>query len=238
MTLTLQGAGDAYTGQVEFNGRVFPLEAQADAASNPLTLNGTFESEGNRFAFSGVLEGNTLNFSTGNATYTLQKAGGEGQSGGSTLSAAGAPQPPRESLTLSYTGSSYNRAAPTERETSTLSVEIEALENGQYRVRSYEEGELIEEFTLDAQGYAYEAGERSDDFLPPWNPGRTDFFGASWQVAREGDLWIYRVQEDDAITELSYDASSGHLTHALGCESDDCFELLLAPAPGNAPISQ
>ena len=241
-----QGAGGGYAGQVTLDGESYPLEAQGEAQESSETLNGTFTAGDNRFEFSATLEGDTLTFVTGSTTYTLSRVGEAGGGDKRTSTSAGvpAPQPPQESLTLSYVTYDYSQATPEERgDASAVSFEIEPVENGLYHVKYFEDGALDDEGTVDAEGYALEEGERSNDNLPLWNPGRTDFFDAAWTVTREGegegDRWVYRAQEDDFTLEVFYDAASGHLTHYLACEENgDCFELQPAPAPDGAPASQ
>lgn len=70
LTLELQGSHGHYTGHLRFDERTFPLAAQA--VGN--TLSGTFESGGSRFEFSATLEGHTLTFTSGGATYVLTQA--------------------------------------------------------------------------------------------------------------------------------------------------------------------
>ncbi len=72
LTLELQGDQGRYTGQLRFDERTFPLVAQA--VGN--TLSGTFESGGSRFEFSATLEGHTLTFTSGGATYVLTQTAG------------------------------------------------------------------------------------------------------------------------------------------------------------------
>lgn len=69
LVLRLQGGQGAYTGDIHFSGQTFPATAQGHAAE----LRGTFTSGGQAFSFTARLEGDTLNFETGGASYRLDK---------------------------------------------------------------------------------------------------------------------------------------------------------------------
>jgi hypothetical protein len=70
LTLTLQGANSAYTGELNFNGQIFPVTA----SSSGQTLTGEFTSSGTPFAFTATLQGTTLTLVSDGSTFTLQKA--------------------------------------------------------------------------------------------------------------------------------------------------------------------
>lgn len=69
MTVEIQRAEDGYKGTIRFGERQLPFAARVVGAG----LQGAFESEGNRFAFTASLEGATLTFTTGTTTYRLTK---------------------------------------------------------------------------------------------------------------------------------------------------------------------
>ena len=69
LTLTLQGGGGQYSGQIEFSGQRYPVTAQGSGNA----LSGTFTSSGQSFAFTATLQGETLSFETGGTAYRLQK---------------------------------------------------------------------------------------------------------------------------------------------------------------------
>lgn len=69
LTLTLQGGGGSYAGQIVFNGEVFPLRAEGGAGQ----ISGTFSSGGGEFAFTAVATGPRVTFATGGATYELRR---------------------------------------------------------------------------------------------------------------------------------------------------------------------
>lgn len=73
--LELQGENGRYTGRIFYGEQVFLVTAQG--ANN--TLSGTFEANGNRFAFSAQLEGDTLTFATGERIHKLTRQAVEPQ---------------------------------------------------------------------------------------------------------------------------------------------------------------
>ncbi len=73
MHLQLKGTGGRYQGQIQFQGKTFPVAAQSPDGGS---LKGKFTSGTSSFDFTGKLEGSTLTFLTGGATYQLQSQGG------------------------------------------------------------------------------------------------------------------------------------------------------------------
>lgn len=69
LQLSLQGSAAQYSGQLIFNNQTFPVMAQGSAGQ----LRGIFSSAGNQFEFSASLQGDTLVFTTGTTSYTLQR---------------------------------------------------------------------------------------------------------------------------------------------------------------------
>ncbi len=69
LTLTLQGGGGQYSGQIQFSGQTYPVTAQGDGN----TLGGAFTSGGQSFAFTATLQGNTLTFEAGGTSYRLER---------------------------------------------------------------------------------------------------------------------------------------------------------------------
>jgi hypothetical protein len=69
MEIKLTGKGQQYTGTIHFNGQ----QLRATAQETQGRLEGMFQSQGNHFAFTALLKGTTLTFSTGGATYMLEK---------------------------------------------------------------------------------------------------------------------------------------------------------------------
>lgn len=96
MFLELDGSGGRYQGEIEFQGKSFPIAAQSPDGR---TLSGQFTSGGQTFPFTGQLQGATLVFTTGGTTYQLRRQGQEAQSqnplagGGAAGAAAGAMNP-------------------------------------------------------------------------------------------------------------------------------------------------
>jgi len=69
LPLTLERAGAAYFGDLSFGDQVFAVSAEAQG----MGLTGTFVSAGNPFAFTATLDGVTMTFVTGGASYTLHR---------------------------------------------------------------------------------------------------------------------------------------------------------------------
>lgn len=69
LTLTLQGADNTYTGELNFSGQVFPVQATATGTN----LTGTFSSGGNTFNFTATLQDKALTFISDGNTFNLQK---------------------------------------------------------------------------------------------------------------------------------------------------------------------
>lgn len=69
LTVTLQGTGSSYTGQLTLGGEDYPATAQADGS----TLAGTFQSGGSSFGFSATLAGEMLTLESGGVTYVLTR---------------------------------------------------------------------------------------------------------------------------------------------------------------------
>jgi hypothetical protein len=69
LTLTLQGANNTYTGEMNFGGQTFPVQATA----NGTTLTGTFSSGGNTFNFTATLQDTALTLVSDGSTFNLQK---------------------------------------------------------------------------------------------------------------------------------------------------------------------
>lgn len=69
LTLTLTGNAGAYTGELDFNGQPFPVQA----TENPNGLTGSFSSGGNEFTFNANLAGNTLTFESDGNSFTLER---------------------------------------------------------------------------------------------------------------------------------------------------------------------
>jgi hypothetical protein len=85
--LELEGGGGRYDGQLEFQGKSFPVTAQsADGRS----LEGTFQSGSDSFDFTGRLEGATLTFVTGGTTYHLRSQNAESVGAGNSLTGGSA----------------------------------------------------------------------------------------------------------------------------------------------------
>ncbi|MBM3241284.1 hypothetical protein FJZ31_33800 [Candidatus Poribacteria bacterium] len=69
ITIEFRHADGQYTGIIHFSGHQFPATARESEG----LLQGTFQSQGQNFAFTATLKGTTLTFTTGGATYTLEK---------------------------------------------------------------------------------------------------------------------------------------------------------------------
>jgi hypothetical protein len=69
LTLTLQGANGTYTGEMNFNGQPFPVQATAEGTN----LTGTFTSGGNTFNFTATLQDNALTLTSDGSTFNLIK---------------------------------------------------------------------------------------------------------------------------------------------------------------------
>jgi hypothetical protein len=67
LQLSVTGGSGQYSGQISFQGQVYPLSAQGSAER----LEGTFQAGSDSFAFQAGLQGNSLIFSTGGHTYQL-----------------------------------------------------------------------------------------------------------------------------------------------------------------------
>ncbi len=69
ISLTLQGANNAYTGELVFNGTPFPVQATA----NGTALTGTFTSGSSAFNFTATLQDKALTLVSDGTTFNLQK---------------------------------------------------------------------------------------------------------------------------------------------------------------------
>jgi hypothetical protein len=69
LTLTLQGANNTYTGELNFNGQPFPVQATA----NGTNLTGTFSSGGSTFNFTATLQDTALTLVSDGTTFNLTK---------------------------------------------------------------------------------------------------------------------------------------------------------------------
>jgi hypothetical protein len=69
LTLTLQGANNTYTGELNFNGQPFPVQATA----NGTNLTGTFTSGGSTFNFTATLQDTALTLVSDGSTFNLTK---------------------------------------------------------------------------------------------------------------------------------------------------------------------
>ena len=87
LTLTLDGEGGHYTGQIEFGSTTYPVTAQGDVSS----VAGTFTSNGQAFSFVAALQADTIVFETGGASYRLRRQGAAGVNPLAGPSASGDP---------------------------------------------------------------------------------------------------------------------------------------------------
>lgn len=71
--LKLEEAGRGFGGTITMGDQKFPITARAGEGGK---ITGQFDAAGEKFDFSGSLDGNTLKLETGGTTYTLKKAGG------------------------------------------------------------------------------------------------------------------------------------------------------------------
>lgn len=69
ITLVLQGSNNTYTGELQFNGQSFPVQATA----NGTNLTGTFTSGSNTFNFTATLQDKALTFVSDGNTFNMQK---------------------------------------------------------------------------------------------------------------------------------------------------------------------
>lgn len=69
LQLSVTGGSGQYSGQISFQGQVYPLSAQGSTGQ----LEGTFQAGSDGFAFQATLQGNTLIFTTGGRTYQLSR---------------------------------------------------------------------------------------------------------------------------------------------------------------------
>jgi hypothetical protein len=69
LTLTLQGSNSTYSGELNFNGQVFPVQATAKGTN----LTGTFSSGGGTFNFTATLQDTALTLISDGSTFTLTK---------------------------------------------------------------------------------------------------------------------------------------------------------------------
>lgn len=69
LVLTLTEIGEGFTGELNFNGQVFPVEATGTAPN----LTGSFGPEGGQFPFTATLVANILNFDSQGNVFTLEK---------------------------------------------------------------------------------------------------------------------------------------------------------------------
>jgi hypothetical protein len=69
LTLTLQGANNTYTGELNFNGQPFPVQATA----NGTNLTGTFSSGDSKFNFTATLQDTALTLVSDGSTFNLTK---------------------------------------------------------------------------------------------------------------------------------------------------------------------
>jgi hypothetical protein len=69
MTLMLQGSNNAYTGELQFNGTPYPVQATANGAN----LTGTFTSGSSTFNFTATLQDKALTLVSDGSTFNLQK---------------------------------------------------------------------------------------------------------------------------------------------------------------------
>lgn len=88
LTVTLQGADAAYSGQFSLGAQTYPATARANGS----TLTGSFQSGGSSFDFSAVLAGDSLTLQSGGMTYTLTRQASNPLAGG-TVAPPAAPAP-------------------------------------------------------------------------------------------------------------------------------------------------
>ncbi len=72
LTFTLQGDANSYSGTLILGGQSYPVKAVTQGN----TMNGSFTSGGNSFEFTASLDVDTLNLTTGNTNYTLERKAG------------------------------------------------------------------------------------------------------------------------------------------------------------------